>query len=134
MEPLEPRTLMFAWSAQEVYFAELVNRARANPAAEAQRLGLDFSAGLNYAEQQLLVPHEPLAFDPALTAAARAHSADMAARAFFDHVNPDMLSPTMRAQLECHQLGAPDKETWNLEPWRPDVSAVDMIAARCNPS
>ena len=46
---------------------------------------------------------------------------------------PDANSPSMRAQLECHQLGAPDKATWNLEPWRPDVSAVDMIAARCNP-
>ncbi len=46
---------------------------------------------------------------------------------------PDANSPSMRAQLECHQLGAPDKDTWNLEPWRPDVSAVDMIAARCNP-
>lgn len=47
--------------------------------------------------------------------------------------DPDADSPTMRAQLECHQLGAPEKATWNLEPWRPDVSAVDMIAARCNP-
>lgn len=46
---------------------------------------------------------------------------------------PDADTPSMRAQLECHQLGAPDKDTWNLEPWRPDVSAVDMIAARCNP-
>ncbi|WP_051274974.1 DUF2599 domain-containing protein [Cellulomonas sp. URHD0024] len=47
---------------------------------------------------------------------------------------PDADSPGMQAQLECHQLGAADKETWNLEPWRPDVSAVDMIAARCNPT
>lgn len=47
---------------------------------------------------------------------------------------PDANTPTMQAQLECHQLGAPTKDTWNLEPWRPDVSAVDMIAARCNPT
>jgi hypothetical protein len=46
---------------------------------------------------------------------------------------PDADTPSMRAQLECHQLGAPNKDTWNLEPWRPDVSAVDMIAAACNP-
>ena len=47
---------------------------------------------------------------------------------------PDADTPSMRAQLECHELGAPDKDTWNLEPWRPDVSALDMIAARCNPA
>jgi hypothetical protein len=46
---------------------------------------------------------------------------------------PSADTPTMRAQLECHELGAPDKATWNLEPWRPDVSTLEMIAARCNP-
>ncbi|WP_421735005.1 DUF2599 domain-containing protein [Cellulomonas sp.] len=47
---------------------------------------------------------------------------------------PEADSPGMQAQLECHELGAPDKATWNLEPWRPDVSAVEMIRSRCNPS
>lgn len=42
-------------------------------------------------------------------------------------------SPTMHDQLLCHLLGAPDKAQWNLEPWRPDVDAFTMIAARCNP-
>ncbi|WP_273653580.1 DUF2599 domain-containing protein [Cellulomonas fimi] len=42
-------------------------------------------------------------------------------------------SRTMRDQLVCHMLGAPDKAQWNLEPWRPDVDAFAMIAARCNP-
>jgi hypothetical protein len=46
---------------------------------------------------------------------------------------PDADTPGMRAQLECHELGAPDKETWNLEPWRPDVDALEMIKDRCNP-
>lgn len=46
---------------------------------------------------------------------------------------PDADTPSMRAQLECHELGAPDKATWNLEPWRPDVSTLEMISARCNP-
>ncbi len=31
--------------------------------------------------------------DPALTALARAHSADMAARSYFSHTNPDGLDP-----------------------------------------
>jgi hypothetical protein len=47
---------------------------------------------------------------------------------------PDADTPGMQAQLECHELGAPDKATWNLEPWRSVVDPLDMIAARCNPS
>jgi hypothetical protein len=47
---------------------------------------------------------------------------------------PEAGSPTMLDQLACHQLGAPDKATWNLEPWRPDVGQLDMIVARCNPT
>ncbi|MBO3101957.1 DUF2599 domain-containing protein [Cellulomonas fengjieae] len=46
---------------------------------------------------------------------------------------PDADVPGMRDQLECHELGAPDKDTWNLEPWRPEVGALEMISARCNP-
>lgn len=41
--------------------------------------------------------------------------------------------PTMRDQLSCHLIGAPDKASWNLEPWRPDVGLIGMIGARCNP-
>ncbi|MGC5168394.1 DUF2599 domain-containing protein [Luteimicrobium sp. DT211] len=49
-----------------------------------------------------------------------------------DH--PDANRPGMHDQLVCHALGAPDKATWNLEPWRPDVGLVATLAARCNPS
>jgi len=47
---------------------------------------------------------------------------------------PDADSGTMHDQLRCHELGAPDKATWNLEPWRPQVDGLAMIAARCNPT
>lgn len=47
--------------------------------------------------------------------------------------DPDAAAPTMRAQLDCHLLGARDKATWNLEPWRPEVDAATMIATSCNP-
>ncbi len=47
---------------------------------------------------------------------------------------PDADLPGMRDQLVCHALGAPDKATWNLEPWRPDVGLVAVLAARCNPT
>ncbi|MBD0842914.1 MULTISPECIES: CAP domain-containing protein [unclassified Streptomyces] len=39
----------------------------------------------------------PLAVDPALTAAAQAHSADMVARAFYSHTSPDGSQPWDRA-------------------------------------
>lgn len=97
LESLEPRTLLYAWTAEEVYFSELVNRARANPLSEADRLGLNFSTGLNSSEQALLTPHEPLALNASLTQASRLHGADMAARSFFDHTNPNGLTPTNRA-------------------------------------
>ncbi|MBX3358344.1 MAG: hypothetical protein KF745_07940 [Phycisphaeraceae bacterium] len=100
LESLEPRVLLaaFTWTAEEVYLTELVNRARANPMAEAARLGIDLTDGLTAAELARLVPSEPLALEPSLTIAARLHSLDMAERDFFDHVNPDGLSPTQRAQ------------------------------------
>lgn len=47
---------------------------------------------------------------------------------------PETDSDTMRDQLACHHLGAPDKASWNLEPWRPDVGMFGTIAARCNPT
>lgn len=41
---------------------------------------------------------------------------------------------TMRDQYDCHALGARDKASWNLEPWRPDVGVFEVLAARCNPT
>ncbi|MFD6093544.1 DUF2599 domain-containing protein [Oerskovia sp. NPDC060338] len=47
---------------------------------------------------------------------------------------PEADSSTMRDQFDCHALGATDKKTWNLEPWRPDVGFLATVAARCNPT
>jgi len=47
--------------------------------------------------------------------------------------HPATNMPGMRDQLLCHALGVPDKPTWNLEPWRPDVGLVATLAASCNP-
>jgi|GEM_PF-1638548 len=99
LEPLEARALFtFAWSSSEVYLAELVNRARANPAAEATRLGLNLTAGLTAGELARYGPQEPLALNQYLTTASRAHSLDMGTRNFFDHTNPSGQTPTDRVQ------------------------------------
>ncbi|MBE9924495.1 DUF2599 domain-containing protein [Cellulosimicrobium cellulans] len=47
---------------------------------------------------------------------------------------PEADTPTMHDQLLCHAVGAPDKATWNLEPWRPDVGLLATMSARCNPN
>ena len=40
---------------------------------------------------------------------------------------------TMVKQLRCHLVGAKDKATWNLEPWRENLSLLEFYQARCNP-
>ncbi len=47
---------------------------------------------------------------------------------------PEADTPSMHDQLDCHLLGAPDKATWNLEPWRPQVDSLALLASRCNPT
>ena len=74
---------------------ELINRARANPAAEAVRLGIDLNAGLQPGTIST-APKPPLAPHQILIDVAAAHSQDMIDRDFFDHVNPDGKNPGAR--------------------------------------
>ncbi|ETW24535.1 DUF2599 domain-containing protein [Mycobacterium gastri] len=50
---------------------------------------------------------------------------------------PDVDTPGMRAQFDCHwrlaEVAEPGKLSWNLEPWRPVVDDTEMFASRCNP-
>jgi hypothetical protein len=52
-------------------------------------------------------------------------------------LSPDADSPSMKAQFLCHwhfaELVEPGKVSWNLEPWRNEVSDEEMVAAGCNP-
>jgi hypothetical protein len=52
-------------------------------------------------------------------------------------LSPDADLPGMRAQFMCHwqyaEFAQPGKTSWNLEPWRPEVSMDEMVAAHCNP-
>jgi len=81
----------------EQYVLETMNRARFDPFGEGLRLGIDPREGLEPAEAERVGRRPPLAFNLALLEAARAHSRDMHRRSFFDHVNPDLLDPGMRA-------------------------------------
>jgi hypothetical protein len=52
-------------------------------------------------------------------------------------LSPDAEIPGMREQFLCHwafaELFEPGKVSWNLEPWRPEVSEAEMYEANCNP-
>ncbi len=45
----------------------------------------------------------------------------------------DADQPGMREQYLCHLRFAPRKEVWHLEPWRPEVTAAQMVRSACNP-
>lgn len=74
------------------------------------------------------------------TAAARATQEPSARPAAWHQVvrlAPSANTPTMHAQFDCHwsyaRIAAPSKPSWNLETWRPVVSAQTMFDTRCNP-
>ncbi|AHH18846.1 hypothetical protein NONO_c40620 [Nocardia nova SH22a] len=50
---------------------------------------------------------------------------------------PDADSPGMYDQFVCHwvwaRMVAPNKPSWNIEPWRPAVGYQATVAAMCNP-
>jgi hypothetical protein len=52
-------------------------------------------------------------------------------------LSPEADIPGMREQFICHwrlaEFAQPGKASWNLEPWRPEVDANEMLAAGCNP-
>ncbi|WP_216077727.1 DUF2599 domain-containing protein [Isoptericola sediminis] len=74
-----------------------------------------------------------LAVDPTAWARSAGVAGVELVRAELAAADPEADTATMHDQLRCHALGAPDKDTWNLEPWRPDVGLVAVLAARCNP-
>jgi hypothetical protein len=52
-------------------------------------------------------------------------------------LSPDADIPGMKSQFLCHwrfaEFVEPGKVSWNLEPWRNEVSDEEMAAAGCNP-
>lgn len=84
---------------------ELINRARANPSQEADRLGIALNSNLP-TNSISSAAKAPLAPNESLLEASRAHSADMLARNFFSHQNPDNQSANDRAVAAGYSLGA----------------------------
>ncbi|MGE4000945.1 MAG: FG-GAP-like repeat-containing protein [Planctomycetaceae bacterium] len=90
-ESLEQRTLLAAAAIEltpnEQLLLKLVNRARANPSAEAALYGIDLNQGLTPGTITT-DPKQPLAPNQILIGVAGAHSQDMLDRDYFAHTAP----------------------------------------------
>lgn len=84
-------------TAQEVLVVELVNRARANPGAEAARLGIGLNDGIS-GTQISDTPKQPLAHNLLLIESARLHSQWMLDEDIFSHTGINNSTPHQRMQ------------------------------------
>jgi len=82
-------------TAQEVLVVELINRARANPEAEATRLGIGLNDGIT-GTQISATPKQPLAHNLLLIDSARIHSQWMLDADIFSHTGSNNSSATER--------------------------------------
>ncbi|MCP4174304.1 MAG: hypothetical protein GY758_26435 [Fuerstiella sp.] len=89
VEQLECRCLLAAstFTPEEQLMLELVNRARADPAAESASQGIDLNQGLAPGTISTDAK-QPLAPNNQLDTAADGHTADMFVRGFFAHTSP----------------------------------------------
>lgn len=94
-------------SALEQYMLELINRARADPAEEAAWLGLaDLNEGIS--RQQISpAPKQPLAYNPSLGRAARAHSQWMLSRGQLSHIGDGGTTADQRMALAGYVFEPP---------------------------
>ncbi len=97
LEPFETRRLLSASlpTNDEQLLLELINRARANPTAEATRFGIALNEGLP-AGTISTAAKQPLAFNTFLVNAARGHTSDMLTNNFFAHNGSNGSTPQDR--------------------------------------
>lgn len=107
-EALESRQLLSVAtpSVDEQLLVELINRARANPTAEAQLQGIDLNEGLAPGTITA-TPKQPLAINPYLTDAAREHSQHMLDVDQFAHDGIGDGTPSSRAADAGYVVVAP---------------------------
>jgi serralysin len=90
-------------TALEQHILDLINEARANPAGEAARLGIDLNEGLP-AGTISTAAEAPLVLNAALNQAADAHSADMLMHGYFSHTGSDGSSPADRTTAAGYEF------------------------------
>jgi uncharacterized protein YkwD len=90
----------------EQYLLELINRARANPEAEADRYNIDLNEGLP-AGTISTTPKQPVAFNFKLIDSTRDHSQWMLDNDLFQHAGAGGSTPSQRAAAHGYTLNAP---------------------------
>jgi serralysin len=86
-------------TANDQYMLELINQARANPAAMASKLGIDLNHGLS-AGTISTAAKQPLAFNQDLIDAAHKHSVWMLSTDTFSHTGAGGSDPSARMKAE----------------------------------
>jgi len=110
----------------EQYMLELVNRARANPAAEARRAGIPLNKGLR---PGTISParKRPLAFHPRLITAARRHSQWMIDTGIFDHRGQGGSEPWDRMRRAGYRLTGSSAAGENISSYQSSSSSVSPL-------
>ena len=142
LESLESRELLTVnMSLEEQLFIELVNRARADPDAEIERLRAfdmaenpqeplveDLNDGVSADQTISSDPKPPLAPNQALTDAMIGHVNDMLRRDYFGHDSPTGGTPSSRAMDAGYPVGAGENIAWagNTDP----IDRVLQVYAR----
>ncbi|RYD34806.1 MAG: hypothetical protein EOP86_10095 [Verrucomicrobiaceae bacterium] len=97
----------------EQLMLEMINRARADPTAEAARLGIQLNKGLE-AGAISSSPKPPLAFHPKLTAAARGHTRWMLSAGRFSHTGAEGSDPRKRVAAAGYEFSQSWSQAENI--------------------
>ena len=100
-------------TAQEVLVVELINRARFDPTAEANRYGISLNKGIT-GTQITPAQKQPLALNMLLTDAARAHSQWMLDNDIFSHDGAGGSKPSNRIIAAGYSLEPPSAAGENI--------------------
>jgi hypothetical protein len=125
-QPLEVRSLLtapFQLTDNEQLLLELINRARANPTAEAARHGIGLNDGLKPGDVSG-DPQQPLAPVQMLINAASGHAADMLNRDYFSHTT---LGTSKGSSDRVREQGYVGSVGENLS-WGGSTLEIDQIA------
>jgi serralysin len=129
MLPLETRLLFSAVQPTnyEQYLVELVNRARANPAAEAARYGVALNEGVPSEDTISSTPKQPLAINLNITDAARDHSQWMIDTDTFSHTGGGGSNPGDRMEDAGYVFTG--SWTWGENiAWNGTTGSLDVLA------
>ena len=113
-------------TAYDQFLLELINKARANPTAEASRLGITLNQGLN-SGQISTAAKQPLAFDGDLVDAAHKHSKWMLDTDTFSHTGAGGSSFTTRMKAEGYVLSGSWTAGENIS-WGGSTGTIRPIA------